>query len=633
MKYFILLCCLLSFAASVSAQDFFVPKEIRSAVENGTRSNTGKPGNSYWQNSADYDINVRVDSYTKILSASARIKYYNNSPSSLNMLAFRIYQDFSRPGKSRDWEVNEKNLSDGMLISSLAVDNNPVALNSKNVSRSGTNLTVKLSTPLLSGSFAVIDVEWSFKILKDFPRMGMYDSTSFMIGYWYPQVSVFDDIDGWDMVDYKGQVEFYNDFNNFSVKITTDRKNMCVWATGNLKNPEQIFTENYISNYKEAILGNSEFIADCSNPDIKPVSLNNGNVTWHFEAESVPDFAFALSDHYIWKMKGIKLSNGKVVNLNTAFRGNAQAYNKFDVFGVAEKYLIYASDVFPCVPYPYPSMTVFNGDGGMEFPMMVNDDDTESWESTVYLTSHEMAHTYFPFFMGVNERKYAWMDEGWAVYLPQNFQTLMNDNPPFDLKDTNREDSRAYNVKSYLRSAGTFYDIPMLSVSHQLRSPAYRLNAYNKAALVYDIMKDMVGEKSFTAFMKEYIKTWNGKHPTPYDFFNLFNSFTGTNYNWFFEKWFMQFGIPDLEISSCYDIGNNEYEITVSNKGGMPVPVALTITDISGNEFGIGKDASAWEKTNVLKFKQKLNSGIKKAELGNTYIPDLFPQYNVLNLE
>ena len=620
MKY-ILLFVLTIFSLSLNAQNIFVPKEIENAIEKQTRSISGSPGVNYWQNSTDYEIDVKINSYTQTLSASAKITYYNNSPYSLDKIVFRTYQDFSKPGKSRDWEVNEENFTNGMEISKLVINSIDVDLKSKNVSRGGTNLVVKFEKPLSSKSSCNISIEWSFKIPENFPRMGKYDSTSYMLGHWYPQVSVFDDIDGWDLIDYKGQVEYYNDFNNFDVKITTDRPNMCVWATGLLQNPEEILKDNYFKLYNSAVKGEDFFEVDCSLlKSENQITKNNGNNVWFFKAVNVPDFAFAMSDHYKWKMKNV---NSGIVNLHVAFRPNALAYNKYNVFDIAKKFIEYMGNVYPGVPYPYPAMTVFNGEGGMEYPMIINDDDTETWESTVYLTSHEMSHTFFPFYMGINERKYAWMDEGWAVFLPQEFQSLMEKFAPVDSnRDTNRIDSRAFNVKSYLRTSGTFYDIPMMSISNQLRSPSYRLNAYNKAALVYDILKDMVGDEVFKNFLKEYIQIWNGKHPTPYDFFNLFNTFTKTDFNWFWKKWFMEFGTADLGLSKINQ--NNDFILSfvVSNKGGMPVPVEISITDVNNKNIVIKKSASVWENTNSITINEKLSGKASVIILGSKYIPD-----------
>ena len=621
MKYIILF-LLFIFPLSLSAQSIFVPKEIENAYEKQTRSITGSPGNNYWQNSADYEIDVNVNSYTQTLNASSKITYYNNSPYTLDKIVFRTYQDFSKPGKSRDWEVNEKYLNDGMDISKLIIDNVGIDLKSKNVSRAGTNLVVKLDKPVISKSNCEITIAWSFKIPEEFPRMGKYDSTSYMIGHWYPQVSVFDDIDGWDMIDYRGQVEYYNDFNNFKVKITTDRPNMCVWGTGTLQNPEEILIDKYLQQYKTALKGQEFFEVDCSALTAEnQFTKNNGKNVWYFKADNVPDFAFAMSDHYKWKMKNV---NSRKVNLHVAFKENALAYNKYNVFDVAGKFIEYMGKSYPGVPYPYPSMTVFNGEGGMEYPMIINDDDTETWESTVYLTSHEMSHTFFPFYMGINERKYAWMDEGWAVFLPQEFQSYMEKFAPIDSnRDTNRVDSKAYNVRSYLRSCGTFYDIPMLSISNQLRSPAYRLNAYNKAALVYDILKDMVGEEVFKGFLKEYIKIWNGKHPTPYDFFNLFNSFSKKDYNWFWKKWFMEFGTTDLSISEVHQTDDNTLNFVITNKGGLPVPLEISITDVNNKNTIIKRSASVWENSQSISFSEKLNEKVSLITLGNKYIPDV----------
>ncbi len=632
MKKLLLLFVLLNTTVLFS-QEMFVPKEIEKSVKNGVRTENGLPGNKYWQNSSDYKIDVKVDSYTQVLSGKAEITYYNNSPDELDKLVLRTYQDFSIAGKSRDWEIGNDNFSEGMKISSMKINGENVDLKSKSVSRAGTNLTVKLNNKIGAGDKTSITIEWSFKILKNFPRMGMYDSTSYMVAYWYPQMAVYDDVDGWDMTDYKGQVEFYNDFSNFDVSITTDRRNMCVWATGVLQNPDYVFNEKFLQEYKSGAEGKNFFTVDCSKLNKEnQLTKNDGNVIWHYQALAVPDFAFAMSDHYYWKMKSVDAGGGKSTNLNIAFRPEANAV-KYDVFNVAVKLLDYFANTFPRVPYPYPSMTVFNGDGGMEFPMMVNDDDTQTWESTVYLTSHEMSHTFFPFYMGINERKYAWMDEGWAVYLPQEFQTKMGRFAPDNaVRDTSRSDSRAANVKAYLRNAGTLNDIPMLAPSSQLRSPSYRHSAYNKSALVYDILREMLGREKFDGIMKVYIERWNGKHPTPYDFFNTFSDVSGENLDWFWEKWFMEYGYADLRISSVM-INDNTAEITLMNKGGMPVPVVLSFIDTDGNVSVLERSATEWKNGNTLVVKANVKGKIKKVVLGNKYVPDLYPEDNEMEIK
>jgi hypothetical protein len=619
------------FSSIAFSQNIFIPSEMKTAISNNTRSLDGKPGSGYWQNRSEYSITAEVNSFTKELKGKENITYHNNSPYDLNKLVIRLYQDFSKPGKSRDWEMDEKNFSKGVTITRLAINNTTIDLQSKDVSRPGTNLIANLKDlKINAGESAVIDCEWSFFIPIDFPRMGAYDSTSYMIAYWYPQIAVFDDIDGWDMNDHKGQVEFYNDISDFDVNIKTDRPNMCVWATGLLQNPEDIFKDEILKKYNEGRSGTAMFEVDCSTLNKgNAITKNNGQNIWHFKASSVPDFAFAMSDHYIWRMKEINTSGDNHTNLNIAFRPGANSL-KYDVFTIAAKTLEYLSAVMPAVPYPYPSMTVFNGEGGMEFPMMVNDGDTETWESFTYLTSHEISHTYFPFFMGTNETKYGWMDEGWAVFLPEDFQTNMERFAPDNAKrDDSRSDMREYIARGYLKNAGTFNDIPMLAPSNQLRSLSYRHNAYAKSALVYDILKDMLGEDMFIKTMKEYITRWNHKHPTPYDFFFTVNDFTKKDLNWFWTKWFMQYGVPDLAITAAV-VTDGKIEIKIKNKGGMPVPVVITLIGEDGKETVYSKTAEVWKDTDEVSYTFDISGKIKNVKLGNQFIPDVFPDDNFL---
>jgi len=261
--------------------------------------------------------------------------------------------------------------------------------------------------------------------------------------------------------------------------------------------------------------------------------------------------------------------------------------------------------------------------------MMVNDDDTETWNSTVYLTSHEMSHSYFPFYMGINEQHYGWMDEGWAVFLPQGFQTEMQKYTPEDEKNNNfRTDSREYNVTTYQRNAGTHNDIPLMLPSDKIKNPSYRLNAYNKAALVYDILKDMLGKELFTECLHEYMRRWNGKHPVPYDFFFTITEVSKQNLNWFWKKWFFEYGVADLAIGEVKE-SEGMTEIEIINKGGMPVPVNLTITDEQNTEKNIYYTAKIWESGKdrvTIKIKTKGRTG--KINLGSKYIPDINKEDN-----
>ncbi len=612
-------------------QDFFITSEYKKALARGTRSTDGNPGASYWQNYCDYFIDAEVNTFTKELKGSERITFHNNSTTDLGKLVVRLYQDFSKPGKSRDWEGDPKHLNDGVTITRITVNGVTIDPAGKDVTRPGTNMVVNLgNSKMMSGTDNTVEIDWSFKIPDRFPRMGAYDSTSYMIAYWYPQISVFDDIDGWDMIDYKGVLEFYNDINNFDVRIKTDRPNLIVWSTGLLQNPDEVFTQDFLEKYNDAKNGYSKLDVDCSKLNsANQITKNNGKNVWHVKAESVPDFSFAVSDHYVWQMKKIETADGYFTNLSTAFRPGTKSL-KFDVFKVAEESIKYLSTVMPGVPFPYPSMTVFNGEGGMEFPMMVNDGDVEDWESLVYLTSHEISHTYFPFYMGINERKYAWLDEGFAVFLPMDFQTKMNRFAPDNAKKNDEiTDQKEYITKGYLRNSGNMNDIPMLASSNQLSSTPYRFNAYAKSTIVYEILQNILGDELFGKTLREFIRKWNGKHPTPYDFFFTVNDYTKKDLNWFWKKWFMEFGVPDLSISAAM-VSEGKMDIKIRNKGGMPVPVAVTITYEDGSEEIHNRTAEVWKDANEYKFTVETKGKVKTIVLGNKYIPDVNPEDNNL---
>lgn len=626
MKYIILFSYLILFNYVLSAQTkLFTPQEIIKAYNKDTRTTDGKQGKNFWQNHSDYQINVTVNTKENLLEGKENIIYHNNSPVDLDIIVFRMYQDFSIPEKSRDWDIRKEDFGDGVNLKTLIINGEEIDLaNTKIASRPGTNLIVKLKNKLASRTSNEIFAEWSFKIPNmDFPRMGKYDSSTYLIAYWYPQISVYDDIDGWDFTDYKGIVEFYNDFSDFDVNIKTDRDNMVVWATGVLQNPEEIFSDELLKKYN-LDSGNVISKQDIQN-GIKFLKQGK-NTTYHYKAYNVPDFVFAMSDHYSWDRETAEVAPGKFTKINAAYNPDSHWFKY--VSKIDKAVILFLSKDFPGVPFPFPSMTIFNGEGGMEYPMFVNDGTTDEWPSTVYLTAHETTHSYFPFYMGINERKYAWMDEGWAVYLPMEFQMKMSKDNPENIRDS-LIDVKTRSVNYYLRVAGTFYDIPALAPSNVIKSPSYRNNAYSKAAVIYDVLRDMLGDDIFKKTLREFMQRWNGKHPTPYDFFNTFNDVAG-NMDWFWNKWFMTYAKPDLMLHSSY-IDDKILHLNISNEGGLPLPVELRIELENGKIINIHKTAEVWKDGNyMISIDQNLESPMKFIKLGNSHIPDVHPEDNEL---
>jgi hypothetical protein len=411
-------------------QELYVPRNIQSAYEEGTRSISGKPGENYWQNSSDYKIKVELDPHENLLTGSEEITYYNNSPDTLKRIVIRLYQDILKKGGARDWPFPSEGVHDGVQLSKVIIGGEEVDMKDrKKFNRSGTNLLITLNESLPPNSQLNLYIDWSVLISDKVKiRMGAYDSTTFFIGFWYPQVAVYDDIDGWDRYNYTGQQEFYNDFSNFDVEIKVPNT-FGVWAAGMLQNPDEMLNEKYLERYNLAHKSDEvvRIIKEEDLPDGNIFSNSNEFNTWKFKADYVTDFSFALSDHYLWDGVSVIVDSttDRKVFVDAAYKIESEDF--YDVADISKKTIQYFSFEMPGVPFPFPCLTAFNGSGGMEFPMMINDGSASTLAGTVGLTSHEIAHTYFPFHMGINERKYAFMDEGWAVMLPFEFHELFTE--------------------------------------------------------------------------------------------------------------------------------------------------------------------------------------------------------------
>jgi len=442
--------------SNLTAQDsLWIPLDYQKAYKQNTRSLSGEPGKNYWQNRSDYEIKVTLDPEKHLIKGEEEIHYQNNSPDSLKIIVFRFYQDIFKKGTIRDFPLDASDIHDGVIINYISVNGDSIQLNPEAGiwRRMGTNSILKLVEPLLSEENLKIEIGWETLLPKiSHLRMGAYADSAFFVGHWYPQIAVYDDIDGWDRLNYSGLQEFYTDFGDFDVEITVPG-DFIVWATGILQNAGEVLKEKYLNRYEQAAISDSIIhIVSIDDYNGDGITTDNQKNTWHFKASYVPDFAFAASNTYLWDATSLVVDEqeDRRVIVDAAFRNDSKDF--YEVARIARKAICFFSEQMPGVPFPYPKLTVFNGSGGMEFPMMVNDGTTKTKQRTVSLTSHEIAHTYFPFYMGTNERKYAWMDEGWAIMLPFDFQQQMTP----DYSQIDRE------IKGYNQFAGQSMEMPMI---------------------------------------------------------------------------------------------------------------------------------------------------------------------------
>lgn len=590
-----------------------VPRNIRPAYEKGTRTTDGKPGKNYWQNRASYDLKINFDPDTRLLKGTVDIDYVNNSPDTLKQIWFKLYPNLYKASSPRAVKVDSADLGSGVSIHSFTA--NGKEINEEARRENGTNMTVTIP-PLAKGQHITFNIAWSYVLNKgSHYRTGEIEPGADFVAYFFPRIAVYDDIDGWNKYPYLGNLEFYNDFCHFKAIITVPSKQV-VWATGDLLNGADVLTNDAYNRLEQSEkYGRLVTIIDSSEVGMATKQYRDYN-SWWFEADSVPDFVFACSDHYMWKSNTVVVD--KKTNRKTRVDAvyNPKHWEYFSVIEDAKKTVEFMSYQFPKWPFPYSHETVFDGLDQMEYPMMVNDNPVADHAESIELTDHEIFHTMFPFYMGINETKYAWMDEGWATIGEWIISPLI---------DSNLVDE--YGVAPTENSAGKETDLPIITLSPETNA-SYFTNSYPKPAMGYLFVKDMLGDDLFFKALHYYISQWHGKHPIPYDFFNCMNTGSGKNMNWFWKRWFFDNGEPNLAIEKVITTGSKP-SASVVMKGTKPVPVDITVTYSDGSTKKVHRSIAVWEKGNTSVIVQLPAGKIKSLSLGDVHTPDTDKKDNV----
>lgn len=566
-------------------QPLYMPRAVKQAFKNGTRSPDGRPGARYWQNRGRYSITVTALPPDRAVRGTEQITYANNSPDTLKNLVIKLLLNIHKPGAPRDGGASDAYLTSGTHIDAFAV--NGTARPWKDDPAPSTWQRVALPAPLFPHDSVRLSFDWHYDVSRQSGREGMIDSTTYFLAYFYPRVAVYDDYNGWDTMDFTDQQEFYSDFNDYDVTVRVPA-NFIVWGTGTLLNAADNLQPTHLQRFLSSFTSDETMrVATKEELAARSVTTQNGVNAWHFKANDIPDMAFGLSDHYDWDATSV------IVDDATRRRASAQAaYNdtSADYHHVAQYVrhsLDWLSHNWPGVPYPYEKSTVFQGFAGMEYPMMAND---ESYADTVFsrfVAEHEIAHTYFPFYMGINESRYAFMDEGWAT----TFEFLIG---TADLgRDRATQFFQQFRVSNWIRDPSPLEDLPIITPADGLKGVPYGNNAYGKAALGYLALKDMLGDDLFRKSLHAFMDRWHGKHPIPWDFFNTVNDVAGRNLNWFWSSWYFDHSYIDLAISGAKKSATG-YSVSLENIGGMPAPVNLKVAYRDGSSEVVHETSAIW---------------------------------------
>jgi hypothetical protein len=609
----------------------YVPRDVQLAYKNGTRSPDGRPGRRYWQNSGRYEISIDAAPPDRTIRGSEKITYFNNSPDTLRVIVFRLTVNVHKPGAVRLGAEDSTYLNPGIHIDSYAENGQPRPWRNQEFDVTWRN--IRLATPLLPHDSLNLDISWHYLASLKSNREGMIDSTTYFLAYSYPRVAVYDDYKGWDRMDFTDVQEFYNDFNDYTLHVTVP-KNFVVWATGDLLNPNDVMqpvyarklTASYTSDAIVRIASPAEIAAGA-------VTAQHPANTWTWKAIHITDMTFALSDHFAWDASSVLVDDatGRRASVQSAYNDTARDYHHMVEFG--RHALDWLSHHWPGVPYPFSKTTIVQGYADMEYPMMVNDNTTEDLNFSRFVAEHEIAHSWFPFYMGINESRYGFMDEGWAT----TFELLIG---RADLGTEKADENyKEFRVNYYTYDPSAEEDLPIITPANTLKGISYGTNAYGKPSLAYLAVKDLLGDELFGKCLHTYMDRWHGRHPIPWDFFYSFNDASGKNLNWFWNNWFFTNNYLDIGIDSVKETKvamegkgfSKVASINIRNTGGFAIPfdVVLRYTDGTAISEHMKPDVWATDQRHVSVWVYKdANKQLASIELKTGIFVDANPADN-----
>lgn len=609
-----------------------VPLNFTYAVNQGTRTTTGKPGTNYFTNYAKYDLNAALSPADTMLYGEAKITYFNNSPDTLTNLIFELPQNLHKAGVPRN-EFAE--ITGGMDITRLSVDNEVLTeedrMRPTYIVR-GTNMVIYPPENISPSDSVTVEINWNFKIPQAGAsgRMGYSRDNLFYIAYWYPHVATYDDLQGWFGDNFTGNAEFYYDFGDYNISITVPEQ-WAVMSTGAFQNPDEVLAPYILERYQKAMTSDKP-VSVIAEDDFGSITKTREDdaLTWRFRAENVRDVAFSATLESNWDALRTPVGDldedGKTdYALINAFWRNEAPYWK-DAADYTAHAISFFSD-YTELEYPWPHMTSVEGadiiGGGMEFPMMtvVGSYNNAGSEALYDVIAHELAHMWIPMIVSTNERRHAWMDEGATSY----HESLAR-------KDRFPERfSRFSEFNRYLQLAGTTYEGEIMRWSdYHYPGPAYFIASYPKPASVLIALQGVLGDELFHDAWTTFMKRWAYKHPTPMDMFNTFEDVSGQDLDWFWRSWYYETWVLDQGISNV-EQQDGKAVITIQDFGEIPMPVDLTVTfeDGSQTETRIGVedwlDGKRTTSTTI-----ETPSDITKVEIdAEVYYPDVNRANNI----
>ena len=648
MKHFFLLLITLIVALSLKSEaqseSKYVPGDLFPSIPiipagNSYRSASGVPGEAYWQNRADYTIDASLDDKNNKISGIETISYTNSSPQTLSYLWLQLDQNsFREHSKALDsqhtidsFEIKTQHKFIGgydiQLVEVIKEGASQTKVSNASYRINDNQMQLFLPEPLQPGKKVSFKIKYSYTIPEHFFSNFGVNRTDILptkngpiysIAQWYPRLCVLDDIEGWNNLPYLGNGEFYLEYGNFIVNITLPSAYI-VQASGELLNPQEVMTPLQLKRWEEAkrsdqkvFIRTPEEVTDATSRPLK------SSCTWKFKISNSRDFAWTASKSFIWEGIRINLPSGKkalgislypIESKKPGSWERSSEYVKFSIEYFSAKWF----------EYPYPcAVNVASNLDGMEYPGIVFCSAKDTGNDFWMVAKHELSHTWFPMIVGGNERKYAWMDEGFNTFIDNLAEASFNNGE----------------FKGYLARDLPFEQyfadslVPVITRPDAMGNKMVFVTQYLKTAYVLRLLRDEVlGAERFDFAFKKYIQDWAYKHPTPWDFFHSLNNSTGEDLSWYWKEMFIENYKLDQAITGMeyikYDPANGA-NITIRNLEKGAMPVVIEITTVSGKKELLKFPVEVWEYTSKYVFKTNSAEPIQSIVLDpNGVFPDV----------
>jgi hypothetical protein len=605
------------------------------------RSADGAPGAGYWQQRADYTIRATLDTAAKRLTGTEQIRYTNHSPDSLRFVWLQVDQNLFRPGSTgsllnaAESRFGGAGFTGGFEIGSLT-QTLPAAVAAASTHRRSkgadsvrpqppmplkyrvddTMMYVDLAQPLAPGATAVLELAYGFNIPEHgADRMGR-DGSLYELAQWYPRMAVYDDVHGWNTDQYLGQGEFYLEYGDIDYEVTVPAGYL-VAGSGVLQNPDQVLTPAQRtrlaaaakSDSTVAIVTPEELASGVARP------RRDGTLTWRFRAERVRDVAWAASPDYRWDASSWEGTLAQAFYRDAA-KDTWEDAAKMSRYSILE----YSTKWFR---YPYPQITAIEGPvSGMEYPMVAMEAAGEDKPDLYNVVTHEIGHMWYPMVVGSDERRYAWMDEG--------FNTFIN---TFSEQDYwNRDDTETRRNEIHFVTG-----LDQSPTAQPILTPAnrYRTNdnlgslAYVKPSIVLLALRNKVlGAEVFDTAFREYTRRWAFRHPQPADFFRTMEEVSGRDLSWFWRGFFLTTAALDQTVESVKVGPDGTALVTIRSLGAAVMPVELELVYGDSTRQMVKLPVEIWYNGNRYVYRVRPGRPIVSARVN----PDgLFPDVNPAN--